>query len=99
MEFLYQTQEAQPHQQKSKQLKKMYMKKMLSQAGNLAGYAFVGFVMCWVCFALSFQLYFVTGMALGQDAKLRTVEDELTVRIDGRYTHDPRNWGYEGPEN
>ena len=29
---------------------------------------------------------------------LRVVENELTVRIDGRYTHDPRNWGYEGPE-
>ena len=75
------------------------MKKMLSQMGNLAGYAFAVFVMGWVCFALSFQLYFVTGMALGQEEKLSIVADELTVRIDGRYTHDPRNWGYEGPEN
>jgi len=77
----------------------MYMKKMLSQVGNLATYAFAGFVMCWISFALSFQLYFLTGMVLGQEKKLRVVEQELTVRIDGRYTHDPRNWGYKGPVN
>lgn len=75
------------------------MKKMLSQIGDLIACAFVGLTVFWVCFALSFQLYFVTGMALGQEDKLKIVEDELTVRIDGRYTHDPRNWGYEGPEN
>ena len=74
------------------------MKKMLSKIGELVAYASVGLVLCWVCFALSFQLYFVTGMALGQEEKLSVVTDELTVRIDGRYTHDPRNWGYEGPE-
>lgn len=74
------------------------MKKMLSKIGDFAAYASVGLVLCWVCFALSFQLYFVTGMALGQEEKLSVVTDELTVRIDGRYTHDPRNWGYEGPE-
>ncbi len=76
----------------------MYMKKMLSQIGDLSVKAFLLLVMCWITFALSFQLYFLTGMALGQEEKLRVVENELTVRIDGRYTHDPRNWGYEGPE-
>jgi len=75
------------------------MKKMLLQLKDLAAQAVIVFVMCWICFALSFQLYFLTGMALGQEEKLKVVEDELTVRIDGRYTHDPRNWGYEGPEN
>lgn len=74
------------------------MKKMLLKVKELTAYAFVGLVLAWVCFALSFQLYFVTGMALGQEEKLRVVENELTVRIDGRYTHDPRNWGYDGPE-
>jgi len=77
----------------------MYMKKMLLQLKDLAAQAAIVFVMGWICFALSFQLYFLTGMALGQEEKLKVVEDELTVRIDGRYTHDPRNWGYDGPEN
>jgi hypothetical protein len=76
----------------------MYMKKMFTQLKDVAAQAAVVFVLSWMCFALSFQLYFLTGMALGQEEKLTTVSDELTVRIDGRYTHDPRNWGYEGPE-
>ena len=74
------------------------MKKMFTQLKDVAAQAAVVFVLSWMCFALSFQLYFLTGMALSQDEKLRIVSDELTVRIDGRYTHDPRNWGYEGPE-
>jgi hypothetical protein len=74
------------------------MKKMLLQIKDKAAHIAVAFVLGWMCFALSFQLYFLTGMALGQEEKLQIVSDELTVRIDGRYTHDPRNWGYEGPE-
>lgn len=74
------------------------MKKMFTQLKDVAAQAAVVFVLSWMCFALSFQLYFLTGLALGQDEKLRIISDELTVRIDGRYTHDPRNWGYEGPE-
>ena len=74
------------------------MKKMFTQLKDVAAQAAVVFVLSWMCFALSFQLYFLTGLALGQDEKLRIVSDELTVRIDGRYTDDPRNWGYEGPE-
>jgi len=74
------------------------MKKMFTKLKDSAANVAVAFVLGWMCFALSFQLYFLTGMALGQDEKLRIVADELTVRIDGRYTHDPRNWGYEGPE-
>jgi uncharacterized protein (DUF2132 family) len=77
----------------------MYMKNMFTQLKNIAAHAAVVFIMGWMCFALSFQLYFLTGMALGQDDKLRVVADELTVRIDGNYTHDPRSWWYEGPEN
>jgi uncharacterized protein (DUF2132 family) len=77
----------------------MYMKKMFTKLKDSAANVAVAFVLGWMCFALSFQLYFLTGMALNQEEKLTIVADELTVRIDGRYTHDPRSWWYEGPEN
>ena len=54
---------------------------MFTQLKNIAAHAAVVFIMGWMCFALSFQLYFLTGMALGQDDKLRVVADELTVTV------------------
>ena len=77
----------------------MYMKKMFTKLKDLAAHVAIVFVFGWMCFALSLQIYFLAGMALGQEEKLTTVANELTVRFDGYYTHDPRSWWYEGPEN
>ena len=77
----------------------MYMKKMFTKLKDLAAHVAIVFVFGWMCFALSLQIYFLVGMALGQEEKLTTVANELTVRFDGHYTHDPRSWWYEGPEN
>lgn len=75
------------------------MKKMFTKLKDLAAHVAIVFVFGWMCFALSLQIYFLAGMALGQEEKLTTVANELTVRFDGYYTHDPRSWWYEGPEN
>lgn len=74
------------------------MKKMFTKLRDLTAPVAVGIVLCWMCFALSFQLYFCIGMALDQEEKLRVVTDELTVRIDGNYVNDPRSWWYVGTE-
>jgi hypothetical protein len=76
----------------------MYMKKMFTKLKDFAAHAAIVFIMGWMCFALSLQIYFLAGMALGQEEKLQVVSDELMVRIDGYYTHDPRSWWYDGPK-
>lgn len=75
------------------------MKKILFQLGDAIGVGFVYLTLCWVLFALGFQLYFVFNLAAGNEEKLAVVEDELTVRIDGRYSGNPKNWFYEEPSN
>ena len=57
------------------------MKKMFTKLKDFAAHAAIVFIMGWMCFALSLQIYFLAGMALGQEEKLQVVSDELMVRI------------------
>lgn len=74
------------------------MKNLFQKIKDLAGVTAVLAVAFWVVFALGVQVYFLANMAVGNDAKLNVLEDELTVKFDGRYVNDPRNIFYEAPE-
>jgi hypothetical protein len=52
--------------------------------------------MCWVVFALSFQVYFIFLELTNNEEEMRRISNELTVRIDGRYVDNPKNIFYSG---
>ena len=55
----------------------------------------VGITLVWVVFALSVQVYFITLQFSGNEDELRRVTNELTVRVDGNYSDNPKNIFYK----
>jgi hypothetical protein len=56
----------------------------------------LAFGLIWVIFALSVQVYFVVLEVNGNDEEMRRITHELTVRIDGNYSNNPKNIFYKG---
>lgn len=52
--------------------------------------------MCWVVFALSFQVYFIFLELTNNDEEMHRITNELTIRMDGRYVDNPKNIFYNG---
>lgn len=54
------------------------------------------FTLCWVIFALCFQVYFVILEVSGNEEEMQRITNELTVRIDGNHANNPKNIFYKG---
>lgn len=54
------------------------------------------FGLVWVMFALLFQVYFVILHVSGNEDEMQRITHELTVRIDGNYSNNPKNIFYNG---
>jgi len=54
------------------------------------------FGLAWVMFALFFQVYFVILHVSGNEDEMQRITHELTVRIDGNYSNNPKNIFYNG---
>lgn len=55
----------------------------------------VYFTCGWCVIALSMQLFFITLHFSDNDELAGKIADEIEVRIDGRFTNDPRNFWYK----
>jgi hypothetical protein len=55
----------------------------------------VYFTAAWCVIALCMQLFFIVLHFSGNEDITRKVVDEIDVRIDGRFTNDPRNFWYK----
>lgn len=55
----------------------------------------VYFTCGWCVLALSMQLFFITLHFSDNDELADKIADEIEVRIDGRFTNDPRNFWYK----
>jgi hypothetical protein len=56
----------------------------------------ITFALCWVIFALSFQVYFIVLEVSGNQEEIIRITKELTVRIDGNHSDNPKNIFYKG---
>ena len=59
---------------------------------------FMSFCLCWVFFALGFQLFFVYLQFSGQEDRALQYSNEISWKIDGRFKNDPNNIWYEAPK-
>ncbi len=50
----------------------------------------------WVFIALSFQVYCVVLEFTDQQEKLSEISHEMTIRLDGRFSDNPKNMFYKG---
>jgi hypothetical protein len=55
----------------------------------------LGLSLTWVLFALVFQVYCVTLEFSGNEEELRRISNELTVRLDGNFSDNPKNIFYK----
>ena len=60
--------------------------------GDIFVKGFVYFTAIWCVLALLMQCFFVVLHFSGNDDIAGKVADEIEVRIDGRFTSDPRNF-------
>lgn len=52
--------------------------------------------LAWVFIALSFQVYCVVLEFTDQQEKLSEISHEMTIRLDGRFSDNPKNMFYKG---
>ena len=52
--------------------------------------------LAWMFIALSFQVYCVILEFTDQQEKLSEISHEMTIRLDGRFTDNPKNMFYKG---
>jgi hypothetical protein len=71
------------------------MKPILKKVGNVLFKGYLTFVLCWIVFAISFDLFMI-GVHFTDENLERKISNEITWRIDGRFKDDPRNIWYEG---
>lgn len=55
----------------------------------------VYFTAGWCVIALSMQVFFIVLHFSGNDETASKIANEVEVRIDGRFTNDPRNFWYK----
>lgn len=71
------------------------MKNLLEKTKNILINTFVVMTGAWILFALCFQLYGVYLVASNQDDEMSRLANEITHRIDGRFSNSPENIWYE----
>lgn len=52
--------------------------------------------LAWMFIALSFQVYCVVLEFTDQQEKLSEISHEMTIRLDGRFSDNPKNMFYKG---
>lgn len=55
----------------------------------------VYFTFAWCCIALSMQLFFVVLHFSGNDDVAGNIANEMTIRLDGTFSDNPKNFWYK----
>ena len=71
------------------------MKPILQKIGNVIFKGYLVFAICWVFFALSFDLFMI-GVHFTDEDLERKISNEIMWRIDGTFKDNPKNIWYEG---
>ena len=72
------------------------MKPILNKIGDVLFKSYLAFVLIWITFTLSFDLFFIYLQFTNQEELARHYSSEIMIRIDGTFKDDPRNIWYEG---
>ena len=70
------------------------MKPILTKIGNVLFKSYLVFALCWVVSALIFDVVMI-GIHFTDEELERTISNEITWRIDGRFKDNPKNIWYE----
>jgi cell division septal protein FtsQ len=73
------------------------MKKFLEKAAEKAVGAYMILVGCWICTALTLQLFFVYLQVSGNEERSQDIANRVSWKIDGTFKNSPGNIWYEEP--
>lgn len=71
------------------------MKSLQQKIGDIFVKGLVYFTCGWCVIALSMQVFFLVLHFSGNDEIAGKIANEMTVRIDGNYSNDPKNIWYK----
>lgn len=71
------------------------MKSLQQKIGDVFIKGLVYFTCGWCVIALSMQCFFIYLEFSGNEALASKIANEMSVRIDGTYSNDPRNIWYK----
>jgi hypothetical protein len=71
------------------------MKSLQERIGEYFIQGLVYFTAGWCVIALSMQCFFIYLEFSGNEALANKIANEVEIRIDGRYSNDPRNIWYK----
>jgi len=72
------------------------MKPILYKIGNVLFKSYLVFVLLWIIFALSLNLFFIYLQFTNQEELASHYSSEIMTRIDGTFKDNSRNIWYEG---